>query len=460
MTEKTNPKKLTRREMLRLTAMTGAGLVAAACAPAAPTAAPAAAPEAKPTEAPAAPTAAPAAAKIPLRLVVMDYDEKMKPDTEALVDSWNSSQDKSVVELNVYNWGDGPQKLTTEVSAGQAPDLANNNSQWVGQWNSINEILPLDNLLPKEFLANFVPSGLEAFTIKNQLVAMPYFLDPRAMYYRKDLFDAQGLKAPSTWDDVVAGGLKLHNPPDMTGNGMVFSRASDDLDYWWYAWLGANGADANVSLWEPDGKSRFAAPEAIEATQWLADLNLKHKIVNADVASGGRDGELQPLFYAGKLAMLQTGSWFPTLLKNNAPDLAYSLVTIPVKTAGMKPITGFWPDAVAMFSQSKNKEAAAEFLQYMFNYDNRLLFAKQRGVIPERIDVGASPDYAVSDTEKFFVEQLKTAWNVYETPFPATLPQTNIEAEAQILRAVLGEISAEEAMKNAAAFADKTNGLA
>jgi multiple sugar transport system substrate-binding protein len=456
MTEKITSKKLSRREMLRLTALTSAGLVAAACAPAAPAPAPTSAPAAQPTEAPAAPTAAPAAAKVPLRLVVMDYDEKMKPDTQALVDAWNSSQDKSEVELNVYSWNDGPQKLTTEISAGQAPDLANNNSQWIGQFDSINEIQPLDNILPADFLANFVPSGLKAFTVNNRLIALPYFLDPRAMYYRTDLFDAQGLQAPATWDDVKAAGGKLHNPPDMTGYGMTFSRVSDDLDYWWYAWFGANGADNNVSIWTPEGRSRWADPLSIEATQFLADMN---KYANADVATGGRDDSLQPLFYAGKLAMLETGSWFPTLLKDNAPDLAYDLITIPVKQAGMKPITGFWPDAVAMFTQSKYKEAAAEFLQYMFNFDNRLAFAKQRGVIPERIDVGESPQYAVSDTEKFFVEQLKTAWNVYEAPFPATFPQTNINAENEILKAVLGEQSAEQAMKNAAAFADKTNGF-
>ena len=460
MTEKTNPKKLTRREMLRLTAMTGVGLVAAACAPAAPPAPPTAAPAAKPTEAPAAPTAAPAATKVPLRLVVMDYDEKMKPDTQALVDAWNKSQDKTQVELNVYGWGDGFPKLTAEISGGQAPDLANGNSQWAGLWSSIGEVEPLNNMLPKEFLADFVPSGLQAFTIKGQLVGMPYFLDPRAMYYRKDLFDGAGLKPPETWDNVVAAGVKLHKPPEMTGYGMAFSRASDDLDYWWYAWLGANGGDANVSIWQPDGKSRWTAPEAIEATQFLADINLKHKFANADVATGGRDDSLQPLFYAGKLAMLETGSWFPTLLKNNAPDLQVDLVPIPVKKAGMKSKTGFWPDTVMLFKQSKAKEAAAEFLQYMFNYDNRLLFAKQRGVIPERIDVGQSPAYAVSDVEKFFVEQLQTAWNVYEAPFPATFLDTNTQAEALILKAVLGEISAEQAMKEAAAYADKTNGLA
>ena len=156
--------------------------------------------------------------------------------------------------------------------------------------------------------------------------------------------------------------------------------------------------------------------------------------------------------------MLETGSWYPTLLKNNAPDLAVDLGPIPVKKAGMKSKTGFWPDTVMLFKQSKAKEAAAEFLQYMFNFDNRLLFAKQRGVIPERIDVGNDPAYAVGPTEKFFVEQLKTARNSYETPYPDTLFKVLREVETYVGRAVAGEITAEEAMKMAAEFTDKTNG--
>lgn len=457
MTQQSNtPRKLSRREMLRLTAMTGVGLVAASCVPAAT-------PAPKPTEAPVAPpTAAPAVAKakVPLRLVVMDYDEKMKPDTQALVDAFNQSQDKIEVKLDVYSWGQGHDMLVTQISGGQAPDLANGNSQWLGEWAGINEVLPLDDLLPKDFLAAFQPSGLNAFTVNGKLMALPYFLDPRALYYRKDLFEKAGLKPPETWEDVIEAGLKLHKPPEMTGIGITFSRKSDDMDYWWYAWLGANGAGKNLSLWGEKGKSRFNTPEAIQATQFLVDLAQKHKITNADIPTAGRDEELQPLFYAGKLAMLETGSWFPTLLAKNAPDLPYGIATLPVAKAGMTPVTAFWPDCVMLFKQSKHPEEAATFLKFMFSKENRLLFAKQRGVIPERTDVGQDPAYAVSDTEKFFVKQLATAYNAYETPFPATLYKVYTEAETLVGRAVMGEISAEEAMKKAAEFADKTNGLA
>jgi len=291
-------------------------------------------------------------------------------------------------------------------------------------------------------------------------MGMPYFLDPRAMYYRKDLFEKEGLKPPKTWDDVVAAAQKLHKPPDMTGFGLTFSRVSDDMDYWWYAWFGVNGAGANLSIWTEDGHSRYNTPEAIQATQFLVDLVQKYKVTNTDYTTAGRDAELQPLFYAGKLAMLETGSWFPTLLKNNAPDLAYGVEMPPVAKADLKPATGFWPDCVIMFKQTKHPQEAAEMLQFLFTKENRLAFAKQRGVIPERIDVGQDPAYAVSDIEKFFVKALETAHNTYETPWPATFYATGTEVETLVGRALAGELSAEEAMKQAAEFTDKTNGLA
>src|SRR5512136_406838 len=154
MSEQSSNRKVNRREFLRLTALTGAGLLAASCAPATQPSAPA-----QPTagQEPAAPTAAPAAAattapaaatgKVPLRFVVMDYDEKMRPETQALVDEFNASQNEIEVKLDVYSWGEGHQTLVTQISGGQAPDLANGNSQWVGEWAGINEVQPLDDLL-------------------------------------------------------------------------------------------------------------------------------------------------------------------------------------------------------------------------------------------------------------------------------------------------------------------------
>ena len=445
--------KMNRREMLRLMALTGAGAVAAGYA------APALAAGIDALEAPR--VSPPVAEKVSLRLMVMDYDEKMKPDTEEVVAAFNASQSDIDLKLEVVSWGQGHDILVTQISGGQPPDLCNVSAEWLGEWDAIGEVAPLDDLVSKEFLANFQPSGIKAFTNKDgKLVGMPYFLDPRAMYYRKDLFEAKGLNPPDTWDDVVTAGKALHNPPEMTGYGQVFSLKSDSLDYWWYAWFGVIGGDGNLSIWKEDGRSRLADPEAIEASQYCVDLTQKHKITNLDFATGGRDEELQPLFYAGKLAMLITGSWYPTLLQKNAPELTYGLGMPPVKVAGTKPATGFWPDAMIVFSQTKHPKECGTVLEFLFNKENRLAFAKQRGVIPERIDVGEDPEYAVSDVEKFFVQSLATAHNVYETPFPGTYYQTLNEGfERELARAVAGEITAEEACKTGAEIVDTANGF-
>ena len=168
------PTKISRRELLRLAGILGAGLALAGCG----SQPPAAAPTAAPAESNAGGQAPASGEKIPLHLVVMDYDQNMKRDTQALIDAFNSSQGDIEAKLDVYGWGEGHDLLVTQISGGQAPDLANGSAQWLGEWASIKELAPLDDLLPQEFLANFVPSGLNAFKLSNQLMVCPISLTP------------------------------------------------------------------------------------------------------------------------------------------------------------------------------------------------------------------------------------------------------------------------------------------
>lgn len=204
----------------------------------------------------------------------------MKVDTQALIDAFNNSQNRIEASLDVYSWTQGHDQLVTQIGGGQAPDLANAASLWLSEWRGIDEIMPLDDLLPPSFLDPFANAGLNAFRSDGRLMGLPYFLDPRAMYYRKDLFKAEGLPPPRTWADVVTAGLKLHRPPGMYGLGLTLSGKSDNLDYWWYAWFGVQGAAGDLSIWTEDGHSRLGSPEAIEATRYLVDLVQTHGITN------------------------------------------------------------------------------------------------------------------------------------------------------------------------------------
>ena len=150
----------------------------------------------------------------------------------------------------------------------------------------------------------------------------------------------------------------------------------------------------------------------------------------------------------------------PTMLKEQAPDLSYGFNKLPMANASVPYHNAFWPDAVVMFKKSQNKAAAAKFLEYQFNKENRLAFAQQRGVIPERIDVGAGSGLRQQPTvAKFFVDQLKVSVNVYAAPFPHEEQAFQIRS-AELAKAFLGEKSPKEAMDSAAEQIDTLNGVA
>ncbi|MBI3958263.1 MAG: sugar ABC transporter substrate-binding protein, partial [Chloroflexi bacterium] len=371
----TQGKGLTRRSFLKVIAATATPLLLAACAP----------PAANPPASSGA--SAPAQAVTAVRYIAMDYDSRMQPDTQAVMDAFNSSQGEISATLEVVSWPEGRNVLLTQISGGQAPDIFNGSGQWLLEFQSVNELAVLDDLMDKELLSHFWESGIQAMTVDGHLFGMPYFLDPRGLYYRTDLFEGAGLQSPETWADVREAAKALHNPPNVYGIGLGLG------DYWWYAWVGAIGGGNNLSRWKEDGRSRVGDEVGVQAVQFLADIVLGDQSAQPSPVSANRDADLQPLFLAGQMAMLETGSWMPTIIKNDAPDLAFDVAQLPVSDGGMTHANVFWPDCVMMAEQSKNKEATASLLSFMFNFQNRLDWALQRGVIPERIDVGQDPRY-------------------------------------------------------------------
>jgi multiple sugar transport system substrate-binding protein len=397
-------------------------------------------------------TALTAAAADEIRFVAMDYDATMQDDTQALVDAFNASQSDVAVDLQVVSWPEGHDRLVIWISGNQAPDLANVSAGWMVEFNAIDALEPLDDKFSPGFLDAFEPAGLDAMRIDGKLMGLPYFLDPRALYYRTDLFEAAGLEPPATWDEVRAAAKALNNPPDVYGIGIDNDPGGSDC--FEYAFIGAGG----TSRYDEDGKSLLNSEVGVRAAQFLVDLAVNDKTTQPNPANANRDADVQPLFIAGKLAMLETGSWFPTILKQQAPEIPYGVAKLPMADATIPYHNAFWPDAVVMFKQSQHQDAAVKFLEFQFNKENRLAFAQQRGVIPERIDVGQDPAFADNETVQFFVEELKTAVNVYAAPYPNEQQAFSITS-AELAKALLGEQTAQEAMDNAARQINELNGV-
>lgn len=350
--------------------------------------------------------------KTQLTLSVADYDANMRRDTQALVDEWNSKNPDVKVNLLVTNWDVYPDRLLTWVSGNRAPDIANIDTVDFNFYRTQGKLLPLDDVISKSFLKNFYPSPLHSFNYGGHQYALPYFLDPRAMYYRSDLFAEAGLPAPVTWDDVASAAKRL------TGGGIygytVGGKAPQVFTGFDYK-LFNSGPGAPRGHRGRNGKWDINNSYGVKALTFLEDM-IKSGYTNPNPTGSEMQADLQPVFISGKLAMIETGSWLVAMLQQQAPNLKYSLTNLPVQARDEKPVTLTEPDCIMVFktdNTQNHKAAVGRFLEFQFNKTNRMKFANQRGCVPERQDVGTDPQYLDSPQKKFFSGLVPVSINRY-----------------------------------------------
>jgi arabinooligosaccharide transport system substrate-binding protein len=157
------------------------------------------------------------------------------------------------------------------------------------------------------------------------LFALPKDIGPFAMYYNRALFDKAGLPLPSanrpwTWPEAVANWQRLTR--DENGDGRI--------DQW-----GTFGFPIEAAVWSEGGE--FLSPDsrrftmadderALEATQWLADLQLRYR-----VAPRERQRESIPvevMFLTGRLATFLGGRWMVPQFRKATFD--WDVAPIPV----------------------------------------------------------------------------------------------------------------------------------
>jgi len=74
-----------------------------------------------------------------------------------------------------------------------------------------------------------------------------------------------------------------------------------------------------------------------------------------------------------------TGPWFIGHLAAEAPDLNYGVAALPFKE---RPATMGVTDTIMMFSTSRAKEAAWQFLEFAFQPEYRFRFTQGEGMLP------------------------------------------------------------------------------
>ena len=183
------------------------------------------------------------------------------------------------------------------------------------------------------------------------------------MFYRRDIFDKLGLKAPDTWDDMVEAGKLITAKTDLSGVAMYYGKTAGQNLMIWFNYLWGTGGD----LLDAEGQPAFNSPAGVAGTQAYIDVMLKHKAAPAASASFNETDAVNSVAQ-GKSAMVPVWWWrYASLVDPKVSTLKPEQVAFaPLPSMPGKPNTTYtntW--FYGINRNSKKKAAAMEFLTWL-----------------------------------------------------------------------------------------------
>ena len=237
-------------------------------------------------------------------------------------------------------------RATAAFAAGDLPDVIYHPLQYALPWADagILDTAAATDVIEDLGAATFAPGGLAMVAVDGGSASVPVDGWTQLVVYRKDLFEANGLAAPSSYADVEAALAKLHNPPEMYG--FVAPTKVDEgfmsqvLEHVFLA----NG----VSPVNSDG---FAPLDVAKTTEVL---DFYKAIVEASPPGELYWKQSRELYFAGQAAMI---IWSPFILDELAGlrDSAPPTITDDPTTNKLAGMTGI----VTNFSGPSNTDGAA-----------------------------------------------------------------------------------------------------
>ena len=354
-----------------------------------------------------------------------------------VVQAYNSSQDKVRVTYKELP----PPSSSTEVHQALVQQLARRNGDpdvftqdiiWIAEFAAAKWALPLGEYFNADTMKEYFPGVVDACTWQGKLTALPWFIDSGMLYYRKDLLDELGAKAPETWDQLIDSAKKLTSSDKAKLGFLWQAKQAEVLVCDLVSFIGSNDG----SILKSDGKTVSIADDAAqEAVQLMHDFIKKHQISPEDVLSWDEEPSRRP-FTAGQAAFLRNWSYVWKVAQNPAESGVVDKVgVVPLPHfPGKKSAACLGGYQYGVNASSKNREAAVEFVRWMSSPETQLRFATQLGLCPTRAAVLDEPQIA---QEQPFMQQLKGVF-IGAIPRPVTpkYPQVTLVLQSEISRAL------------------------
>lgn len=218
------------------------------------------------------------------------------------------------------------------------------------------EELPAD----KFPMTGHLKSAVDSVTYFNKVYAFPNTSDGGLLYYRKDLLDAKGLKAPTTWAEMKAACDAIL--PSQSGMACYAGQHQK------YEGLTVNIAEAVNSaggeILGTDGKPVVNSPQAKAGLQWMAD-SIKSGLIPKEAITW-KEEESRQAFQDGKLLFHRNWPYIYQLASKSdgSSKVAGKFAVAPLPGKDGPGVSSLGGHNMAISKFAKNKGTALEFITW------------------------------------------------------------------------------------------------
>ena len=354
------------------------------------------------------------------------------------------------VRVQQMPWTAAHEKLLTGFVGDATPDVSQLGNTWVPEFQALDALEPLNPYVRASKVidsTDYFRGIWDTNVIADTLFGLPWYVDTRLIFYRKDILARAGVTTPPRswvdWKDamhrIVAGGHAKY--------GILLPTNE------WNQIVALALQEGSPILRDGDQYGAFSDARFLRALDFYTSI-FSEKL--APVKSSAEIANLFQEFAKGTFAMFVSGPWQIGELNTRLPDslkTKWAAAPLPSPDGSNYPgLSLAGGSSLVLFRSSPHKPEAWKLIEFLSEPAQQARFAELTGDLPARESAWRLAKLDTTQATVAFLEQLRHVAPTPKVPEWELIATRIFEATERVVR---GRMTREEAMKALDADVDR-----
>lgn len=337
-----------------------------------------------------------------IKVWAMGEEAKNLPD---LAKEFEKENPNIHVQVKNIKWEKAHDLILNNANKKNGPDVLQVGTTWVDEFAKKGLLLNLSSHVQQQSnfsLNKYMKSAAQSAKYQGKQVAVPWYVDTRVLFYRKDLLKKAGYnQPPRTWSQTKQMALKLSNRGSKK-YGISIDPA-DPIMPFILAW------DEGWSYQYQNGKTNFNDPKFRKA------MGLYYGFFKSKSAPVSLEKDPEKGFEKGTMPLMISGPWMADKLKKKASDLKgkWNIATLPKAKKNTSLAGG---SDLAVMHGSKHVKASLKFISFLTDKKTQVKWYQKMGDLPALQSAWQDPALKNDSMANVFKKQFKSAKSVSAIP--------------------------------------------